>query len=393
MSDPTAATAVDTRDRGPEFVAVAVSLTVFASIFVVARLWTRIFRTKAFGWDDGFIIVAWAATIATTSLGVASTTNGYGRSIMTIPPAQIPEAMKFSNFGILTNGVAMGTMKMSIGFSMLRIQLARTFTIVVWFTMALSVLVNLNVLVGCFKSCTPMEKIWNMSIPGTCWPTQVNVSLAYLQSSGNILTDLLLTFGLLVCLTKLKLSMYNRWALRGVFLIGLVATISGIVKITKLPDLMKTTNPTLDGVELSIWVSVEMNCGLWAASLPPLKASFEGILSRWFGVHIGTGTGTSRYGTNQKYAKYGSRHSRASRIPEPDVFDGSAESKTTGNSTFVLETIRPKAASEDGISVESDQRQILRDGGSPGQGGHGQFHITKTVDYTVSDEELGHGRK
>lgn len=125
-----------------------------------------------------------------------------------------------------------------------------------------------------------------------------------------------------------------------------------------------------------------MNCGLFAASLPPLKATFEGILTRYFGVTLGTNS--SRYGSNGRYGGYGSRKSRASRIPEPDVFDGS-ESKTMGNSTFVLETVRNKNGSEDGISVESDQRHILKNGGEPGHGGHGHF-ITKTVDYTVSEE-------
>ncbi|KAH7044056.1 hypothetical protein B0J12DRAFT_189929 [Macrophomina phaseolina] len=381
MSDSTA-TAPPTGDRSPDLIATSVALSVFSSVFVAARLWTRTFRTKAFGWDDGFIIVAWAAAIATTAMNISSAVNGYGKPIMAIPPAKIPEALKYSNFGILTNGVAMGTMKMSIGFSMLRIQLAKPFTIVVWMTMVLSVLVNLNVLVGCFKSCTPMERIWNLAVPGTCWPTEVNVTLAYLQSTGNIVTDLLLTFGLLICLTKLKLSTYNKWALRGVFLIGLVATISAIVKLTKLPALMKTQDPTWDGVDLSIWVLVEMHCGLFAASLPPLKATFEGILTRYFGVSLGTNS--SRYGSNQRYAGYGSRKSRASRIPDPDAFDGD-ESKTLGNSTFVLERVRNKNGSDDGISVESDQRQILRNGGEPGHGGHGHF-ITKTVDYTVSEE-------
>lgn len=125
-----------------------------------------------------------------------------------------------------------------------------------------------------------------------------------------------------------------------------------------------------------------MHCGLFAASLPPLKATFEGILTRYFGVSLGTNS--SRYGSNQRYAGYGSRKSRASRIPDPDAFDGD-ESKTLGNSTFVLERVRNKNGSDDGISVESDQRQILRNGGEPGHGGHGHF-ITKTVDYTVSEE-------
>lgn len=155
-------------------------------------------------------------------MSIASAVNGYGKHMLTVPADNLLEALKYSNFGILTNGIAMGTMKLSIGFSMLRIQLDRAFTVTVWLTMFLSVLVNLNVLFGCFKSCTPMEKIWNPMLPGTCWPTNVNVALAYLQSSGNVITDLLLTFGLLFCLTKLKLSTYNKWALRSVFLIGLV---------------------------------------------------------------------------------------------------------------------------------------------------------------------------
>ena len=123
-----------------------------------------------------------AAAVSDTALGVASAVNGYGRPMSTIPPDRMLEALKFSNFGILANGVAMGTMKMSIGFSMLRIQLSRIFTALIWFTMAVSVVVNFNVLVGCFKSCTPIEKIWNPSLPGTCWPTRINVGLAYAQA-------------------------------------------------------------------------------------------------------------------------------------------------------------------------------------------------------------------
>ncbi|KAF9641028.1 hypothetical protein BFW01_g12834 [Lasiodiplodia theobromae] len=104
-----------------------------------------------------------------------------------------------------------------------------------------------------------------------------------------------------------------------------------------------------------------MNCGLWAASLPPLKATFEGILTRYFGVSL-RGTGSSRYGTsNQRYGNtYASRRSRAqSRLPDDDVFDGSfggggeVEAKTMGAKAYALDVVRKKNGSEDGISVES----------------------------------------
>lgn len=131
--------------------------------------------------------------------------------------------------------------------------------------------------------------------------------------------------------------------------------------------------------------SVEMNCGLFAASLPPLKATFEGILTRYLGVHMSSKS--SRYDTNRNYGGggygYASRRSRASRMLEAGVFDGE-DSKQMGNTTFVLDSVRNKNGSEDdGLSVESDQRHILRSSEEPGEGGQ---YITKTVGYTVSEE-------
>lgn len=51
----------DTRDQSTEYIVIIVVLTIFASVFVAARLWTRMFKTQAFGLDDGFIIVAWVS--------------------------------------------------------------------------------------------------------------------------------------------------------------------------------------------------------------------------------------------------------------------------------------------------------------------------------------------
>jgi hypothetical protein len=63
-------------------------------------------------------------------------------------------------------------------------------------------------------------------------------------TAGNILTDLFYSLSPLYYLSKVKVSVYNRWALRGVFMIGLLATVCAIAKCTELPALGKTTNPT-----------------------------------------------------------------------------------------------------------------------------------------------------
>lgn len=48
------------------------------------------------------------------------------------------------------------------------------------------------------------------------------VRLLTVVAVGNIVTDLIFAFGPLVYLAKVKVSRYNKYALRGVFLIGLV---------------------------------------------------------------------------------------------------------------------------------------------------------------------------
>lgn len=59
-----------------------------------------------------------------------------------------------------------------------------------------------------------------------------------------MLTDLFYSLSPLYYLSKVKVSVYNRWALRGVFLIGLLATVCATAKCTELPKLKSTTNPT-----------------------------------------------------------------------------------------------------------------------------------------------------
>jgi hypothetical protein len=50
-------------DRRAELMGVSIALTTWAAIFVVARLYVRIFKTKSFGWDDGFIALACVRTL------------------------------------------------------------------------------------------------------------------------------------------------------------------------------------------------------------------------------------------------------------------------------------------------------------------------------------------
>jgi hypothetical protein len=45
-------------DRRAELMGVSIALTAWAATFVFARMYVRLFKTRSFGWDDGFIALA-----------------------------------------------------------------------------------------------------------------------------------------------------------------------------------------------------------------------------------------------------------------------------------------------------------------------------------------------
>lgn len=51
------------QNKGPAFLTVALLFTALASIFVLLRLHVRLFLRKAFGWDDGMIVLAMVSKV------------------------------------------------------------------------------------------------------------------------------------------------------------------------------------------------------------------------------------------------------------------------------------------------------------------------------------------
>jgi hypothetical protein len=213
-----------------------------------------------------------AASLVSLSLTVAMVHYGYGKTKALLDHAQMTTALKYSNFAVLVNGFAMAFLKISVGMSLLRLQLGKGMVWIVWGSIFLSVAVNALVLVTSLFGCRPIAAVWDKSLmpTSTCLPRTVYVANGYIQASkpttvpvfnlvifktdsyaaGNILTDLFYSLSPLYYLSKVKVSVYNKWALRSVFMIGLLATVCALAKCTELPKLGSSTNPTCKCIRL-----------------------------------------------------------------------------------------------------------------------------------------------
>lgn len=137
----------------------------------------------------------------------------------------------------------------------------------------------------------------------------------------------------------------------------------------------------------------ELSAGLFAASLPPLKSTFEKFLSKVVGVRSGLSTpgATNTFqgsGYGPKSGGYGGNTFRQSRRSGMNTLTSDVEH---GRAEYVGmdEMGRKRTYNEfDDIKEDEDQKHILRKGTSSVKTGsedeNGDW-ITKTVEFTVND--------
>jgi hypothetical protein len=100
-------------------------------------------------------------------------------------PQDLVPLLKFIQVSIFTNGIEMCLLKVGIGISLLRLRLSKTFNYAVYGCIVLSLLVNLIVFPGFFGQCRPMARLWDKTIPGTCWTPTYSLASSYVQT-GNL---------------------------------------------------------------------------------------------------------------------------------------------------------------------------------------------------------------
>lgn len=115
---------------------------------------------------------------------IAMVDHGYGKSIYLLEPSEAVQALKFSNFAVLINGFSMAFLKLSIGLSLIRLQLGKGMFWIVVGSIVLSVVCNMLVIVTTLFGCRPLAAKWDRTLlpEADCLPPIVSVSNSYIQT-------------------------------------------------------------------------------------------------------------------------------------------------------------------------------------------------------------------
>ncbi|KAJ4388256.1 hypothetical protein N0V85_007746 [Neurospora sp. IMI 360204] len=281
-------------DRGPAVFVVTTVTIGLATLFVAARMVSRIGIVRRVGWDDYIIVLAWLIAMFLASTIDTATRHGLGRHDGDIHPQELPRLRMCEYvFSILYNPALMAT-KTSILVFYLRLA-KHTQKVLRMASWAVLVVVNVAGAILTFMNifqCTPTRAAWDITVESAkCLPLLTEFICS---SPVNIVTDLAILALPIPVLTGMRLPPRQKTILILTFTLGIFLTVVDVVRIYYLQQAvgMVAMNASDDpsaiygqssdfhwNASLSLmWSAVEVNVGIICACIPTLKPLIIRIL-------------------------------------------------------------------------------------------------------------------
>ncbi|CAF9939679.1 hypothetical protein IMSHALPRED_001592 [Imshaugia aleurites] len=263
-------------------VLVAVSWTFFAVSFVVVclRFYADIFVIHLVRTDSYLTFLTFLLVIVSQVFTQISVHYGMGTHIDALTPNAIVLALKYcwvaQPFQLLA--LAVGKIAAVTYLATFRGPRNANIKLTLLWIVGLVQLFSCIVILGfIYSQCSPMPKLWNEEIPGTCNGRTRNVYMAYLDGSLSAFSNLFLSLYPTLIFWNLQMRTSKKVALCLLFGTGVVAAICAVFKTTKVSTLGKTTDITYDMTGLMVWTAVEQYTVLLAGSIPPLRPAINEI--------------------------------------------------------------------------------------------------------------------
>ncbi|PSN72940.1 hypothetical protein BS50DRAFT_606772 [Corynespora cassiicola Philippines] len=279
---------------------VTLTLTSIATLLMICRMVATWKNRGWFGLEDGFVI--------------AAATGGDVRT-----------AIKYfwltQLFYVLTNGFN------KMAFLMLY---HRVFPLP-WFRKACKILMAISVawtisfsFVVVFQ-CTPIERVYNRTIPGHCisffWQRWTN-------AISNLATDLAIFLLPMPAISHLQMSLSARISLAVLFGMGFFICLVTALRMATLNLSLRAREPTWESAPANLWSFIEAAMGVICACLISLRRSVGRLWPKgWRGTKSGSGR-SGRTGAGWYASGTGGR-SRRGTVVEMKSMEGVGKGKTS----------------------------------------------------------------
>ncbi|KAJ5917930.1 hypothetical protein N7454_010305 [Penicillium verhagenii] len=263
--------------------------TIFLGLSFIAvclRCFVRLKLVKAFGWDDGFMVMAMILNILFSLCGITGAFYGMGQKTdVLIERGTMETAMFWWWLGQTSYVWVCGMAKTSIALALLRLTVSKVHRIALWSIIAVTGIVGIVFWFMLTLQCHPVSYFWQRVriyntppevMPGSCTNLDNVIDIAYVYSVTATCCDMALGLLPVSLVWNLQMNTRTKAALAAILAMGCVASAAVIVRIPFLHD-YKDPDFLYATTQISIWSNIEAGLGIAAGSLVTLRPLF-----RWF---------------------------------------------------------------------------------------------------------------
>ncbi|KAJ4313845.1 hypothetical protein N0V84_009200 [Fusarium piperis] len=311
---------VDSEERGTRLLAACWVLAAASAVLLFLRIYCKLWRGRGLWWDDHLLIISWASLAIAVSINTYLVSLGFGRHMWTISDEDKKTINLFTilvaTFGILATTLS----KTSFAVTLYRIATNHWMKyFLIFIIVTINISMNLIWIFGLAK-CTPLEKVWDSSVKGTCWDRKKLLKYQLFAAYYSAILDFVLAFLPWPILMGMSMRRRERLGVAVAMSLGAIAGVCAIVKAVLVVN-MTSTDVTYDRVDLTIWTLTEPAASIMAVCIPvlrmlyrELKSSQKSYLRNRSNTNpldgtnatnmAGTNTTKSkRYGPNSKYGR------------------------------------------------------------------------------------------
>ncbi|KAM0275918.1 hypothetical protein ACHAQH_007260 [Verticillium albo-atrum] len=256
---------------GPLCIAVLWSLTFVVFVFLVLRVYTRIFCVAAYGTDDHFYAVSWVLSVGYSALGTVAVIHGYGRDDLTA--AEDVEATYYRMIAQTFSLLATGTSKASVGFFLLRLVVVRWQVISIWVIMSIMGILSIVNTFLTWLACRPLPYAYDDRLNGTCFNT---VPPAVALAMGTIAVDIYFAVLPWIFIWKLNLSRREKLTIAGSLSLGILAAAAGGFRVMNVKGVRDVP------VAVIVWSQVETSLTLICVGIPVCRPLWSRSIGKWW---------------------------------------------------------------------------------------------------------------
>ncbi|KAG5660146.1 hypothetical protein KAF25_003668 [Fusarium avenaceum] len=277
-------TSVEPTGIGCVLIATSIFFLISTSIVVALRCFVRL-KHRIFGIDDGLMLFGWMLHVAFSAIAMQCVYSGLGTQDEDLNDFLRLESRKFLYFGQLTYSISLIPLKGSICVTLLRISVKRVHRIIIWSTLALTVVASTATVIGCLVGCRPIAANW--SHDPKCDPFQLMAAFGYLMSSTAVITDFVCAILPIFMLYKSQMKTTTKISVSVILGLAGLASLCTIIRLPYLKYYTIQTNYIYNVTNIVLWSLIESGIGIIAGSLPSLRKL---VSRRW---HFNPSAGSS----------------------------------------------------------------------------------------------------